>query len=287
MKHSFLASSLVVAAFVGLATAAHAKGAAAPASASKNAGASSESPTVAGLGSFNDGYQFGMTRADVTRTVVGHGGLIDKDFDPQLRKAAPGVQQRSLESERDALKGAFDRSTFEFNTTPSGLDSSALGKEYTYGNREALMVLATTGKKRYYFFINDKLWKVYDEVVLGGPAALGATFNEIDAKLATKFATQPRRTNQDGYPQLDWQDQTTHLRVIDRSSEGLVGVVIEDRRTLAMLPSLRTHTMPDLFAIDPSIAAVTKSGLSDPNKQQAQQPEPDEKEAGKKKKKKR
>lgn len=276
MKHSPSRASLVLALILGASAAAEAKGAPAPA-AKPAAAAPKEAPTVAGLGSFNDGYRFGMTRAELTRTVIGNNGLIDKDFDPQLRKAAPGVQQRSLEAERDAVKVAFERSTIEFNNVPSGLDSGALAKEYSYGNREALMLMRVTGKKRYYFFINDKLWKVYDEVVLGGPAALGATYNEIDAKLATKFATQPRRSTQDGYPQIDWQDQTTHLRVVDRTSEGLVGVVVEDRATAAQLPQLRTHTPPDLFAVDPSITAVTKSGLSDPNKQQAQQPEPDAK----------
>lgn len=285
MKHFLSRSSLVlaVALVVGASAPARARGAAPPAA--KPAAAPKEPPTVAGLGSFNDGYRFGMTRAELTRTVIGSNGLIDKDFDPQLRKAAPGVQQRSLEAERDAVKVAFDKSIIEFNKTPSGLDSGALAKEYSYGNREALMLMRVTGKKRYYFFINDRLWKVYDEVVLGGPAAPGATHSEVDAKLATKFATQPRRSAQDGYPQIDWQDQTTHLRIVDRSGEGLIGIVIEDRATLAQLAKLRAHTPPDLFAVDPSITAVTKSGLSDPNKQQEQSPEPKPEPKPKKRKK--
>ena len=279
MKH--LLSSLTFSLLLGgaLGPAAAAKPAPAPVAAAPVA-----VPTVAGLGSFNDGYRFGMNRADLTRTVVGNGGLIDKDYDPQLRHAAAGVQQRALEAERDAVKRAFERDAIEFNNVPSGLDSGPLGNEYTYGNREALMILQTQGKKRYYFFIADKLWKVYDEVTLGGPAALGATFNEIDAKLATKFVSQPRRSSESGYPQLEWQDQTTHLRVVDRSSERIVGIVIEDKATRAMLPQLRTHTLADPFAIDPSITAVTQGGLSDPNRQQAQQAE--EKEKAKKKGKK-
>lgn len=245
-----------------------------------------DAPSVTTLGSFNDGYRFGMTKAELSRTVVGYNGLIDKDYDAQLRKASPGVQQRSLETERDAVKRAFERNAVEFNSTPSGLDNTALGKEYTYGNRESLLTLQTQGRRRHYFFINDKLWKVYDEVVLGGPAAMGATFGEVEAKLATKFAVQPRRGTEAGYPQLDWQDATTHLRLIDRSGENVVGVVLEDRATVAMLPQLRTNKPADLFAVDPSILAVTKGGLSDPNKQNAPEPQPEEKGKGKKKGKK-
>lgn len=290
MKHSIstLAFSLSLGCLASLGVLGLAPNATAakPAPAARPAAAPKEAPTVAGLGSFNDGYRFGMTKAELSRTVVGNGGLIDKDYDPQLRKASPGVQQRSLETERDALKRAFERNSIDFNTTPSGLDNSPIGKEYTYGNRESLMTLQTQGRKRHYFFINDKLWKVYDEVTLGGPAALGATYAEVDAKLSTKFATQPRRGNVDGYPQLDWQDSTTHLRVIDRSSEQIVGIVIEDKATVAQLPQLRTHTLPDPFAVDPAILAVTKGGLSDPNKQNAQEPAPEDKGKGKKRGKK-
>lgn len=281
MKHvlSSLALSLILGS--AFASAAAAKPTAKPAASV----APKDAPTVAGLGSFNDGYRFGMTRAELARTVVGHGGLIDKDYDPQLRKAAPGVQQRALEAERDAMKRAFERDAIEFNATPSGLDSGALAKEYTYGNREAVMILQAQGKKRYYFFIQDRLWKVYDEVILGGPAALGATFAEIDAKLSTKFAVHPRRGTEAGYSQIDWQDSTTHLRVVDRSSERIVGIVVEDKATLARLPQLRTHTPVDPFAVDPAITAVTKGGLSDPNKQQAQEPAPEENKGKKKGKK--
>jgi len=63
----------------------------------------------------------------------------------------------------------------------------------------------------------------------------------------------------------DWQDASSHLRAMDRSHDHLVAVVIEDRSTLNNLAALRSHKPTDLFAIDPSIAAVTKNGVSDPN----------------------
>ncbi len=57
----------------------------------------------------------------------------------------------------------------------------------------------------------------------------------------------------------------SHLRADDRSGEHLIGIVLEDKRTLANLASLRSHKAEDPFALDPSIAAVTKGGISDPN----------------------
>jgi hypothetical protein len=55
------------------------------------------------------------------------------------------------------------------------------------------------------------------------------------------------------------------LSAIDRSSEHLVVIVLEDKRTLANLATLRSNKPQDPFAIDPSIAAVTKGGVTDPN----------------------
>ena len=77
----------------------------------------------------------------------------------------------------------------------------------------------------------------------------------------------------------DWQDAVTHLRADDRSGEGVVGIVMEEKRTLASLPQLRSVKAVDPLALDPSIAAIT-GGISDPN---AAQGRPD---AGKPKKKK-
>ena len=71
----------------------------------------------------------------------------------------------------------------------------------------------------------------------------------------------------------------------DRSGEKIVGMVLEDKAILAQLPSLRTAKLADPFAIDPSITAVTKGGLSDPNKELPQTPPPDEKKPKKKPKK--
>ena len=63
----------------------------------------------------------------------------------------------------------------------------------------------------------------------------------------------------------DWQDAKTHLRAVDRTTEHLVGIVLEDRPTLGNLVALRPNRAVDPFALDPSIANLTRKGVSDPN----------------------
>jgi hypothetical protein len=52
---------------------------------------------------------------------------------------------------------------------------------------------------------------------------------------------------------------------VDRSGEQLVGIVLEDKTTLSNLSALRPHKADDPFAIDPSVTAITKQGVTDPN----------------------
>ena len=46
--------------------------------------------------------------------------------------------------------------------------------------------------------------------------------------------------------------------------------MLEDKRTLANLPQLRANKVDDPFALDPSIAAITRGGISDPSAGRAQ-----------------
>ncbi len=218
----------------------------------------------AGAGTM-DGVKFGMSRNDVFRVYNEAGGIIDKDYDAVLRKMQPGVQMKATEAERDNVKRGFERSVIEFKDLPTGLDSTGLRTEYSYKNRESITTLDRPGKRRIFFFIGDRLWKVYDEVKLGGAAGLGGTYKEALVKLGAQFGGAGKAVTGAPFPTTEWQDATTHMRAVDRSSEKVVGVVLEEKSTLANLPQLRSAKADDPFALDPSISAVTKGGISDPN----------------------
>jgi hypothetical protein len=226
----------------------------------------STTPSAGGM----EGAKFGMTHTDVLRLYNEIGGVIDREYDGILRKMQPGVLMKSTEAERDSLKKSFERSLIEFKDLPTGLDSTGLRAEYTYKNRESLMSMERLGKKRIFFFLGDRLWKLYDEVKFAKDGPVGVSFQEAATKLAAQFGgpgkaapTDPQKGNI--FPTLEWQGTGTHMRAVDRTGERLIGVVIEDKTTLNNLPQLRSAKIEDPFAIDPSIAAVTKGGVSDPS----------------------
>lgn len=230
-----------------------------------------DAPTVASLASMMEKeLKWGMTRAEVIDLYNKNGGLIDREYTAKLAKLQPGVQEQQLEAERDNRKVNFERSFTPFADTPTGFDITPLHVEYSYRNDEALMRLFREGKTRSFFFIKDRLWKTYDEVPLAADGPLGATFQDAVTKLNTLFAVPARIRAANPAQSLerteaDWQDRSAHLRAVDRSSEHIVGIVLEDKITLQNLASLRSHKAVDPFAIDPAIAAVTRGGISDPN----------------------
>jgi hypothetical protein len=261
----------------GEASAEEAEGAS-PASGSSGASASQQqsglpnnvgslTSTPAGL----DGVKWGMNHNDVTRVFNAPSGMFDHDYDAQLRKLQPGTQMNAVESERESLKKAFERSLIEFKDVPTGLDSTGLRAEYSYKNREAILTVERPGKRRIFFFIGDRLWKIYDEVRLSEKGEFGASYKDAVTKMNTHLGAPGKALAGDAakaapFATTEWAgDATTHYRLVDRSSEKIAGVVQEEKGTLGNLAQLRSAKSDDPFALDPSIATVTKGGISDPN----------------------
>jgi len=233
-------------------------------------GEKGEAPVVSTLAEFQEGLRWGMSHADVQKLFTQQGGVIWKDFDERLTKARVGPEQTAIEAEREQAKAAFGRSYIEFKDTPTGYDATGIKGEYTYKNKESLMWVSRAGKKRFFFFINDRLWKVYDEVPLADGGPWGKTYLDAVNQMNAKLGAQGRVLGADAAKGInattvDYKDNASHMRVVDRSGEKMVAIVLEDNGTLSNLASLRSNKPEDPNAIDPTVAQVTKGGLSDPN----------------------
>ncbi|HLK38096.1 MAG TPA: hypothetical protein VKU41_15145 [Polyangiaceae bacterium] len=230
-----------------------------------------DAPIVPTLGALMQReLHWGMTHQEVTDAYNAVDGLLDRDYAPQIAHLQPGIQMQEVEADKENRKVNFTRSYTQFGDTPTGYDVGPLHGEYSYRNEEAVQKIFKDGKTRYFFYIKDKLWKLYDEIPLKADGPFGAKYQDAVTKLGSVLGSAGRVRSADAAQGLDrttadWQDPLTHLRVLDRSNEHLVGIVLEDKRTLNNLGVLRANKAVDPFAIDPAIAAVTKGGVSDPN----------------------
>lgn len=208
-----------------------------------------------------EGLRWGMTHDQLAEF---YDRVFDKDYTPLYKRAQPGPQTTRLDAALAEVKAAFRRSKIEFGSLPTGMDSTPLKGEYSYKNNESMMQLNRRGQgTRYFFFMQGKLWKIYDEVPLGEGRPLGATYMDAVGKFATEFGVVGRVTEPDYekgpfFKEVDWRDDKTHIRVADRSGLHIVGVVYEDRTVLANLSSYRTATTEDPNKLDPEIEALVR-----------------------------
>ncbi|WP_437624636.1 hypothetical protein [Sorangium sp. So ce1151] len=211
------------------------------------------------------GIAWGLSTKQVAAVID---KMLDEAYVPRYKATSPGVKMRALDAELAEEKSAFRRSRIDFGKLPTGIDSTPLKGEYTYLNKESMMTLTRDGGKRYFFFIQDKLWKIIDEHALGEGSSRGKDFQSAVVKLATALGVPGRVTPPDPdkgryVTEVDWKDAGTRFRVIERG-ETEIAFAYEDLVTLSSLDSLRPNKPVDANAIDPAVASAIRKDEAPP-----------------------
>ncbi len=153
--------------------------------------------------------------------------------------------RQEMRTEAQRVRGTFVR----FRGEASGWDTSFIRDEFTHGNNESMMVWRdeSTHSQRYYFFINDRLWKVYQ--AFDASVFAGINFGQFSEAIQGRFGRGVQRNGVlvEGRPPaqwVEWQDTTTRLRAIDQTRfYGFFCLVFEDKDVLGRLTQLRSNTV--------------------------------------------
>ncbi len=199
--------------------------------------------------------------------------VIDEDYKPKYQKAQPGPQTDALDAEVAERKAEFRRTLTEFGETKTGFDMTPLRPEYTYNNKEALMSIERGGRTRYFFFIQNKLWKIVDSFKLGEKSQWGATWEVALGKL-TKHYGEGRNRDADAsagrpFQEVDWKDTNTQVRAVNWGNDEFA-IVFQDSATVAQLSTLRKNK-------DAVVGIGTDSKVKDVGRNKPEPPKPDEK----------
>jgi hypothetical protein len=208
---------------------------------------------------FPKGIAWGMSHKQVAGVID---KMLDAAFKPLYQKVQPGVKMKALDAQLAEEKSAFKRSRIDFGTIPTGFDSTPLKSEYSYNNKEFVMVYSREGTKTYFFFIQDRLWKIIDERTLGEGSPHGKDFKDAVAKLAATFGAPGRvlpAAPDKGRmsTEVDWKDSASRMRAMERSDTAMA-LALEDLQTLGNLEALRPNKPPEENAIDPAVAAAVR-----------------------------
>jgi hypothetical protein len=212
-----------------------------------------------------EGLKFGMGLEAIANL---YGKVFDAEYLPLYKKATPGPETDALDAEIKQRKAEVRRSKVEFGNTPTGVDQTSLKGEYSYANGESMARLTLrSGTERYFFFFNDRLWKVYDEHKLKKGTPLGEDYASAVKVLQGKFGSAPKKAPANPekgqfFEETVWTTSDMVIRAIDRDS--VVAVVYIDREVQEDLPKRRRNQMKNESAMDPDVAAALKKSTPPP-----------------------
>jgi len=243
---------------------------AAPVAHAEKAGGSAKAPGGPGsvskkIGLAPEGLKFGMSLEAIAK-------LYDKTFDdeylPLYKKAAPGPESEALDAEIKQKKMEVRRSRVDFGNTPTGVDQTSLKGEYSYANGESMARLTLrSGTERYFFFFNDRLWKVYDEHRLKKGSPLGADYASAIKVLQGKYGVPPKKVpaSPDKGQYFDesvWVTPDMVIRAVDRDS--ILAMIYADRDVQEDLPKRRRNHPTNVTEMDKDVANALKKSEPPP-----------------------
>lgn len=185
--------------------------------------------------------------------------IIEEDFKARYLKVQPGPQMEALDAEVAEKKSEFRRSLTEFDTIATGYDNTPLAAEYTYRNKETLMMVDRAGKVRYFFFIKGRLWKIIDVLSVGEKSSWGKSFDEAVIKLVKHYGVagrvlEPDPTKNRPMREVDWKDSVSQVRAIDWGGDK-VALAFQDGVTVADLDTLRSNKAAKANEVDAKVKA--------------------------------
>jgi hypothetical protein len=211
-------------------------------------------------------YKWGLNSAAVMNQ-------LEKDIRTQMEPVIKGTQdpmaqdrvRRDMMDKIKTLKG----SQVKFEGKPTPWDVSLVDKEFAHKNGETLIPVWTKDERRFYFFHNDRLWKMF--IAFNAEKFEGKTFEDFAQVMENRFGRAERKytatlKGDAKMSHLSWPPSaTTILRAIDNTGfYGNFCLVLSDRNELQSVRAGRKANSPKKEYSDPLVDSVTaKKGTVD------------------------
>jgi len=218
-------------------------------------------------------FTWGMNPDEVLVKMV---QKIEASFQEKIDKTAndPTKQDRVRKEMHAEIEVARKHSLVKFDGKTTGYDASIIDQEFTHRAGESMLVAKEESASRYFFFVNDRLYKMFiafDKEILQGKG-----FQEFGKLMQARFGKAREvhveaKTKSGAFKKLDhylWGAKSGDaLRLVDRS--GFYGVFclvmydgkVEDQQLVARKANAKGEKT------DALVEAVTAGGAEgrDPN----------------------
>ena len=191
--------------------------------------------------------------------------VLDRQYLKLFRKVPAGSpRERALEAELKDKKKLLMRRHLVLGNRVVGADPQIV-QEYQYNNRESYTWLRLrSGKKRFFFFIKNGLYKVVDFHGLRPGGRYGGDYKEAVAIMTKRLGATPQVVESDyskgqTFPEARWiTANNIVIRLIDLSFHKKIGLAYVDGRVFKSRRKLANKGLKDESRIDTDVANATR-----------------------------
>ena len=199
------------------------------------------------------GFKFGMTKDEVLGVLQKQ---INERFEAQIKATTDISTQDRLRKEKKAELNRISQTYVDFSGKKTGWDVSIIEAEFAHNTGESMMERwendSGKNQRRFFFFYNQKLWKMY--------ISLDVSIIPEEKRNFETFKTVMQ--NQYGKGAVDggtiyWRAGDFDVRAVDRLKDyGALGLVLENPKVRTEVVALRDQHKAPPKETSPVIKAI-------------------------------
>ena len=218
------------------------------------------------LAEFQGAFKWGLSPDEVQKLLADQ---IKPAYDEKIAATKDTYTQDQIRKRyKDELKRLKD-SYLKFDGNKTPWDVSIIDREFSHNNGESMLLWKKLDETRYYFFVDDKLWKIY--IAFDAKKFGDKTFSDFRQIFEAQFgaSTVVERTTASGKIVLDefrWPPAgQSILRAVDMSRfHGNYCLSIGDKDVTASIDARRKENNPDVKKGNTIVDSVTGKGGTSP-----------------------
>lgn len=218
-------------------------------------------------------FSWGMSPDQV---MVAARDAVEARYLQRLKESAsdPGKQQR-IHDEQEREVAAIKKSFAKFEGQKTGWDVSIIGPEFAQNNGEAVIVTKEENWTRYFFFFENRLYKIF--IAFNKDMVAGKSFVQFGQELAGRYG-QPRQVFRDdkvkggvkrSLDHFEWgASSTDKMKLVDRAEfYGVYCLVLSEPNIERQVFERRKITNPASDNRDELVESIVsgKEGKGDDN----------------------
>lgn len=210
---------------------------------------------------FTDGLKFGMTKDEVIALL---NKQLDKQYADKLDKAKTDMAlQDRLRGEKKREQGLIKASYTVFDGKKGGWDVSIIEDEFAHNTGESMLERWENkdgkNQRRFYFFADGKLWKMFISLDVSILPADKKNFDEFSHKMQEAYGPGAVEASQ-----ISWRTDEFEARAIDKlKTYDALGLAIADLRVQKDLLAQREAKAPKKPETNSVIKAVVDPDKTD------------------------